>query len=143
GSDLQRPLCGKPVVDGSDAALAIEMTRGIVRPWYANPADFAAVKLGRFVTHDVLENQRRGPCRDRQPVRLDPVVKMISCDNSPGAGHVLDDPGRISNDLFIDMARDQPGVLVVSPARRVADDESQCLVFEKILRSRCGRRAAD
>ena len=49
-----RTFRSKPVVDGSDSALTIEVTRGIIRTWNADPADFAAVKLRRFVAHNML-----------------------------------------------------------------------------------------
>ena len=92
------------------------------------------IELRRFVSHNLLQDQRRGPRRDREPVRFHAVVKMIRGNNAAGAGHVFDDPRRIAGDMLADMARDQPGVLIVGPARRITDDESQSLISQKILR---------
>ena len=50
---------------------------------------------------------------------------MIGRNNAAGAGHVFHDPCRIPGDVLADMARDQPGVLIVGSARRIADAVEQ------------------
>ena len=94
-----------------------EMTGSIVRPGDAEPANFAAVDLDRFIAHHMLQNQRRCPSGDGKTIGLGPVVKMIRRDDAARARHVLDDPRRIARQILADMARHQPRVLVVGAAR--------------------------
>src|SRR6267142_4947258 len=54
GRYFYRSFRSKPVVDASDSALTIKVTRGVVRTWDPDPAYFAAVKLRGFVAHHVL-----------------------------------------------------------------------------------------
>jgi hypothetical protein len=60
---------------------------------------------------------------------------MIRGDNAAGSGHVVDDCRRIARDILADMAGDQPSVLVIGAARRIADDESNDFVFAKFCAS--------
>ena len=100
------------------------MTRGIVRTRDTHPTYFATVKLGRLVSHDMLQNQRRRPGGNGKPIRFHAVVKVICGDDPAGARHIFDDPGRISGNVLVDVSGDQPGVLVIGTARRIANDKS-------------------
>src|SRR6266480_5878886 len=138
--DLQRSLRSKPIVDGSNAALPIELTSSIVRTGNTEPTDFAGVELRCVVTHDILQDQRRRPGGNGKPIRLHAVVHMIRGNDAAGAGHVFDDPGRVSGYVLADMTGDESGVLIISPTERVTDNESECLVAQEILRPRLGRQ---
>ena len=82
----------------------------------------------------MLQDQWRGPSPYRQPIRFDAVVKVIGRDKPGSASHVFHNPVRISWKVPADVTRDQPGVLVISAARRRTHDKGKGFVFVEFLR---------
>jgi hypothetical protein len=128
-----RPLGVDPIVHFSDAALLIEGAHGIVGAGNAKIAKLPPIELRRFISHNLLQHQRRSPGADRQSIGLDSIVKMIGSDKPARASHVLDDPSRVSRQVPADVARQYAGVEVERATGRITHDDRHGLVFIKIL----------
>src|SRR5215475_3888828 len=59
---------------------------------------------------------------------------MIGSNDPAGAGHVFNHGRRTARNMLGKMAGNHPGIKIKRTSCRVADDETNSLVFEEILR---------
>jgi len=64
---------------------------------------------------------------------------MICSNDAAGAGHVFNHGRRIARDMLGEMARDHPGIEIERTSGRIADNETNSLIFVEILRVQCRR----
>jgi hypothetical protein len=106
---------------------------------HAKPAEFAAVEPRGFVAEHLLQDQRTDEVADGETIGFGLVVNMVRRDEADGAGHVLDQCGRIARDMFAEMTRDGAGVNIEPTARFVGDDEANGFAAVKIVLGEGGK----
>jgi hypothetical protein len=108
----------------------------------ADPAEASRIEADVAVAERLIQNKRAVPVGDGQAVRFGIVKKIIGGHQAAGAGHVFHDGGRISWNMFADVAGDRARVRVIAAASALADDKTDGFVLVKILgdRDRVSRR---
>jgi hypothetical protein len=66
---------------------------------------------------------------DGQPVGFGDFEEMVGRQQAPGARHIVDDDGRISWNMFAEMAGDKTSIRIVPASRRCPNDNSNCFSF--------------
>jgi hypothetical protein len=76
---------------------------------------------------------------DGETIGFGLIVNMVRRDEADGAGHVFDQSGRITGNMFAEMARDGAGVNIEPTARFVGDDETYGFAAVKIVLGEGGK----
>ena len=74
------------------------------------------VLLRSLVAEDLLQQQRADEIADGQAIRSAGFVEIIGGEPAAGAGHIVDDHGRVAGYMLRHVARDGAGVLIEAAA---------------------------
>src|SRR5687767_14150902 len=103
--------------------------------WSADPPELAAIEPDGFIAKRLTQHIGAIPDADEQAIRLGAVKGIVRRDQTTGAGHVLDNDGRMTRDMFADMSPDDSRREIVAAAGRESDHKPDGLAFVKIIRS--------
>src|ERR687898_689373 len=76
--------------------------------------EFAAVELDRWIAKELLQEQSTENVADRESVGLGGVVHIVRCNHAAGAGHVLNNDGRITGNMLSHLSGDHPRIQIVA-----------------------------
>ncbi len=136
---LHQLFAGKPAFEATDAARFGQRADAMIGHGHAEPAEFAAVEPRGFVAEHLLQDQRTDEMADGETIGFGLIVNMVRRDEADGAGHVFDQSGRITGNMFAEMARDGAGVNIEPTARFVGDDEANGFAAVKIVLGEGGK----
>jgi len=106
----------------------------------ADPGEFrGVVSRARFAEQRIERGAPAGGANHAAVARRS-TVEIIGQPQAAGAFHVLRHDGGIARDVAAEMARDQPGVKVITTADAVADLQIERFSPVEIGRALCGRR---
>ncbi len=128
-ADLHRRFRVPQRVEGRDAARLGEGTGDVVLGRDADVLELARVELDTRLADHLVDYLVAVEIQNRQAVGLGDLIYMIGREQAGGAGHVLDDDGRVPRNLVAQVARDQARVGIEATAGGEADDQFDSLAF--------------
>ena len=105
-AELDRLLGRKPFLHGGNAARFGNPTSDVIRAGSAQVFKFLAVEFDPLGAHDLLEEQSSSVVADDEAIRFGLQVHEVGVNDAAGAGHVLNDNGRVAGNMLAQMAPD-------------------------------------
>src|ERR671925_1928470 len=99
----------------------------------ADPPQLAAVEPYGFIAERLTEDVGAIPNPYKQAVRLGAAVRVVRCNEAPGAGHIFNNDCRVAGNMFANVASDDPSRKIVASAGGEPHHKADRLTLIKLI----------